>query len=152
LELEISFRLPATDTSAWQSALWVEPQQSSWPNTLDELSHQLPPNSRLAIILSLPTARFLPERRSWSTTSLAEHAGGLPSLVPALPQYGFSLQSIHGFHTAHSVLLSLLATLSLKLHRFAQADHLGFTAQKHYITPTSTAWFATCALVLVTRQ
>jgi hypothetical protein len=152
LEQEVSQHLPIVKTPPWRSALWVEPQRLTWEKTLVDLSTQLPNDSNLAVLLSLPPARRLPDRHTWPTTSLGERPGGLNTLTHALLRHGFVINSVHGFHTGQSVFLNLAASFSRKLSCLALADRIEFFARQHYIKLTSKAWFATCALILAIQQ
>ena len=83
---EIGQRLSFTFQPPWQSGLWLEPQQRDWQETLVKFSKLLPARTKLAVLLSLPLARHLPERCSWSGHALGEQLNGLHIFRLALSQ------------------------------------------------------------------
>ena len=149
---EVEQRIPMAVISPWSSGLWLEPQSVGWQHTLAEFSQQLASGSRLAILLSLPFARWLPERRNWSGTPLGERIGGLHKLLNKIPEYGFMVESVYGFHCGQSVILNIVAICARKIGRLANADRIEFAARTHYTQRLPNAWNATCALVFVHRQ
>jgi hypothetical protein len=149
---EVKQRLLITAISPWSSGLWIEPQAVSWKVALAEFSRQLISTCRLAILLSLPSARRLPERRDWAGSPLGEQSGGIRKLMHILPEHGFMIDTIQGFHCGQAVLLNTVAQINRKIGCVAWADRVEFAARKQYIQPLSKAWHATCALVLATRH
>lgn len=152
LDAEIELRLAPSPQPPWRSALWVEPQRDSWQRALTELSMSLPSRARLAVLLSLPPSRRLPERNKWLGESLGEQPGGLRRFVQAFADQGFELPTMHGLHTGQSVLYNALAGLARNAGRLAWGDRLEFTARRSYIKPLSRSWGATVALALAVRR
>jgi hypothetical protein len=148
LAAELDLRLSPSLQPPWLSALWLEPQQEGWQAGLPELSSALPAQAHLAVLLSLPPARRLPERRHWRSDALGEQPGGLKRFLQALAGSGFILQSLHGLHSGQSALLNSLALLARRGGRLAWGDRLEFAARKSYIKPLSQSWGATVALAL----
>ena len=149
---EIEQRLPLAGGPPWKSGLWLEPQQAGWQAALTEFSRCLPPGARLAVLLSLPPARRLPERCAWSGQALGEQKGGLDQFRQAFTGQGFGITSLHGLHSGQAVLLNALAMAARNLGRLALGDRLEFAARKRYIRPLHQAWRATCALLLAVRR
>lgn len=149
---EIGQRLSFTFQPPWQSGLWLEPQRSGWQETLVEFSKSLPAGARLAVLLSLPLARILPERRSWSGCALGEQLNGLPKFRFALTQEGFGIEALQGLHSSQAILGNIAGQVARKLGMLALGDRLEFTARINYTKPISRVWLATCALVLAVRQ
>lgn len=152
LAAELEMRLAPSLQPPWRSALWIEPQRDGWQAALAELAAALPNQARLAVLLSLPLARRLPERRDWRGTALGEQAGGLARFLRALPENGFALHSLHGLHSGQAVLLNALAAVARKAGRLALGDRLEFSARRSYIKPLSRSWGASVALALAVRR
>jgi hypothetical protein len=148
---EVDQRLTITDASTWSDGLWIEPQAATWENVLNELTQQLSSGSRLAVLLSLPLARRLPERRDWSGNALGEYPRGLSTFTHALHKHEFLVNIIQGLHTGQAILFNFISSSSRKIGQYALADRIEFFARQHYIKPLPTAWGATCALLLATR-
>jgi len=149
---EIGQRLSFTFQPPWQSGLWLEPQQGDWRETLVEFSKLLPVGARLSVLLSLPLARRLPERRSWSGHALGEQLNGLRNFRLVLPQDGFKIEALHGLHSSQAILGNMMVQVSRKIGMLALGDRLEFIARKNYTKPISRVCLATCALVLAVRQ
>lgn len=152
LEAECQQRLPFSPLPPWNGALWLEPQLDSWSATLPELAARLAPGARLALLLSLPPARYLPETRLWPGQPLGPQPGGLQSLLHSLHQHGFEIHLAQALHTRRAVAGHALARLARLLGRHALADRLEFAARRHYIQPLQRSWQAACALLLATRR
>lgn len=152
LEEEAKQRLNFTTQAPWSGGLWIEPQQSSWKQSLlAEFTQQSSASYRLAIMLSLSTAHKLPECQDWAGTPLGEQSTGINRLVNELAENEFTTITAHGIHSSQAVLLNLAASIAQRLSRFALADRLEFLARKQYIKPYSTAWRSTCALLLAAK-
>lgn len=149
---ECRARLPFEDQPPWRGLLWLEPQQETWSATLPDLAAHLPTAARLALLLSLPPSRYLPESRSWPGAPLGPLPGGLQSLLSALHQHGFTIEVAQAIHTRRAVAGNALARLARRLGRHALADRLEFAARRHYVQPLQRSWQAACALLLASRR
>jgi len=149
---EIGQRLSFTFLPPWKSGLWLEPQQRDWQETLGEFSKLLPRGARLAVLLSLPLARCLPERRSWSGHALGGKLNGLHNFCLALSKEGFGIEALQGLHTSQAILGNIAVQVARKLGMLALGDRLEFATRINYTKPISRVWLATCALVLAVRQ
>lgn len=148
---EVEMRLSEA-TPPWKSGLWVEPQVVDWPSQLREFAELLPPAGRLAVLLSLPLAQRLPERKTWQGAGLGEQPGGLRRFRNALEEDGFARQDVYALHSGQAVLLNAAAQLLRRGGRRAAADRLEFAARRVYTLPYQQAWRASVALVLAVRQ
>ncbi len=149
---EAAQRLPAAEAGPSASGLWIEPQISSWQAVLEVLALELPPGGRLAVLLSRPLSRRLPERRDWQGTALGERPGGVRQLVHALHHHGLRMVTLQGLHSGQATLLLAAAALARKAGTLARADRLEFAARQRYIQAMGKAWGATCALILAERS
>jgi len=152
LQREVSQRLQAkpADTQV-EAALWVEPLVQSWESDLVELDRSLLPGSQLIVIASLPLARLIPERRSWSGDPLCTHLGGLGKLIQTLERANFTPQEKFGFHAPLTAGLNSLSRTLDRLGRLDLADRLGFAARLRYTTAGLFLGLSTVAL-LVARK
>jgi hypothetical protein len=142
---------PTPPKSPAAGALWLEPQATDWAASLSGFAASLAPGTRLAILSSLPPARWLPERRGWAPEALGLRPGGAAHLRRALPAHGVLLQARYGFHSLHSVTLNGLAWLATRLGRPELADRLGVRARLAYCRRDPAAWAATLELLLCSR-
>jgi hypothetical protein len=106
----------------------------------------------LAVLLSRPAARRLPERLAWQGEAQGEQIGGIRLFLLALRKNGFTVQDVYGLHSGQSVLLNASAHLLRRFGGWAVADRLEFAARSCYILPHSKAWQATLALVMAVRR
>jgi len=149
---ELKQRLPFSLNHPWRSGLWLEPQRLGWLSPLVEFSACLPVGARLGVLLSLLPARLLPGHQAWGGTPLGEQIGGLQILWQALSQHGFSIVTMQGLHTGQAILYFAATKAARKHGRLALADRLEFAARQRYTQPLSSAWCASCALILAVRQ
>lgn len=151
LENECRQRLPVVQIPPWQSLLWLEPQDPSWRPALDGLAIHLLPGARLAVLLSLPSARRLPGFQAWGGDPLGVHLGGWKRLQQELAAQGFTIDAARAFNGGQSVFWSTSSRVARLLHRFALAGRLEFNARLHYLQPLTASWLSTCALLLAHR-
>ena len=151
LRSEILQRVNIVDRSSQSSVLWVEPQVGQWEKTLSSFSQELPFGSNIAVVLSLPLAKRLPERKNWKDHPIGFQRYGLKNLCFTLASHSFSLEGIYALHTGNSILLNQLAAIIRSMKFYALADRLEFVAKKHYIRTWKGAGIATCALILATK-
>ncbi|HEX2914870.1 MAG TPA: hypothetical protein VH186_29020 [Chloroflexia bacterium] len=153
LEGEVRQRLNAFTASGEAAAgLWVEPLADSWQSQLALFSGALPPRAPLAILLSRPLARLLPERRPWQGQPLGLQFAALFSLGLALRRAGFKPESLYGFHSVRSILLNLASGQAARFQRPDLADRLHFAARLGYRSPALTASLATVNLLIARRE
>jgi hypothetical protein len=151
LRLECLQRLPVSHDHPGPGVLWLEPQRQTWRSVLTGLDARLASGAHLALLLSLPLARRLPECRIWDGNPLGQQPGGLQSLLHALHQHGLIIEVAQALHTRRSILTNASARLARTLGLHALADRLEFAARRHYIQPLKRSWQATCALILALR-
>lgn len=145
-------RLPHTvDVQDCHAAIWIEPQVTSWRAELAKLTQGLAPDARLALIVSRPLARFLPEYRTWQSQPLGFQMDGLRKMRRALLDAGFALEAQYGIHTLIAVGLSLLSHQMERFGRPDLADRLHFAARLRYCVTGPLAVGATVTLLIARR-
>jgi hypothetical protein len=149
LSHEVAQRFPpASNQTHANAVLWVEPQLADWRTQLDDIAHKLNPGGYLAILISLPMARFLVERRSWRTIALGLQSSGGSKLRRALSAHSLVIRGCYGFHTQQAACWNLLASAVERLKRPDLSDRLVSAARLSYCKPNPHPWSATCALIL----
>jgi len=151
LQFECLQRLSPGHSPPWRGVLWLEPGHLTWVTVLVDLTAQLQPGARLAVLLSLTPTRQLLEPCTWSGDLLGWRPGGLALLRQALKEQGFIVNTAQAFHGGQSLLWSAVSRLAHLLRRRAQADRLEFTARLCYIQPLERSWGSTCTLILAHR-
>jgi hypothetical protein len=139
------------NTTLAPSALWIEPMAESWRDDLLHLQSRLAPHGRLFILVSLPLARFLPERTSWSGSPLGCSFIGVRQLHRAVTNSAFSVSRMWGFHGLESILLNSIGTVCHRLGRADLTDRLSFAARLRYCRAGTTAMLSTVALIETAR-
>lgn len=153
LDGEIGQRIPATEQDfPAQSALWVEPLADTWPTELAALTRQLTPGATLALIVSRPLARLIPERRTWQVRALGTRLDGLPTLRRGLRQAGYRIHAEYGVHSALSIGLNLLSQQLERRGRPDLGDRLHFAARLRYCTSGPQRAIATVALIHASKE
>lgn len=147
---EVTQRIDVNLPPPWGSMVWLEPQTEDWTGIIKTSIQGGKSISRLAAILSLPPARYLPEKPE-SQSPLGYLRGGIHRLCKELEQAGLAKQAIFGLHSGQSVGLNYLANASRQMGLPALGDRFEFYAKKHYTKSLQKAWGATCALVLAAK-
>jgi hypothetical protein len=148
LKTEAEQRLRFEDAPPWQSGLWLEPQEQDWGAGLADFLGQLAPGARLAVVLSLPPARRLHERKDWRSPALGEKAGGMRRFLRGLAEQGVVVEAEMGLHSWQAVGLNLAGQAARRARFWALADRLEYAARLRYSQRLGGAWSATCALIL----
>lgn len=130
------------------ATLWVEPQQTNWCLTLEQLAAALPAGARLAVMASRPLAHLLPERRTWSGVALGLRPGGMFRLRLGLHQTGLRITAVYGVHSPVAIGLNSLGKLLARVGRPDLGDRLEFAARLRYLARGWAAPLATVALIL----
>lgn len=150
---EIWQRFSDTNTASKVSGgLWIEPELTNWSEDLAELTKTLPAGQKLAIVLSRPMARLLPERRNWEGQPLGLEWNGLLKLRLKLIKAGFKLESSFGLHSPIATGLNALSYRLESLQRPALADRLHFAARLRYCTSGPLAVLSTVALIIARKE
>lgn len=147
---EVRNRIPPLQVSPPAGAgLWIEPQVGSWKDDL-EAFQKLEPPATLAIIASMPLARFMEEWkvRRGETKALSIRIGGLSDLCRALLNAGFEIQSHYGIHTIQAIGLNFISRWASSLGYSALSDRLLFKARLKYCTTGMFKNLSTVALIL----
>lgn len=153
LDGEIRQRITAADGIApASSALWVEPLADTWPAELAVLTEQLAAGATLAVIVSRPLARLIPERRSWHVQALGTQLSGLRALRRGLRRAGYRISAEYGIHSARSIGLSLLSQQLERRGRPDLGDRLHFAARLRYCTTGPQAALSTVALIRASKE
>jgi len=152
LRLESLQRMGFSDVAPWKGILWVEPQLEQWTQTLNSCVQNLAPSGRLAVVISQPLAKILPERLNYQDKPLGLQRSGLRQILTALRSNKFNIEEVQSLHTYQSILTNQSAAIIRRMNKFALADRLEFSAKQHYIQPWKGASRGTCALILATRK
>jgi hypothetical protein len=139
------------NTTLATSALWIEPMIGSWRTELQDLQSRLTPRGRLYIVVSLPLARMLPERRSWTGTPLGSTFLGVTQLRRELTKSAFNVTNTWGFHGLDSILLNGIGTICHKFGRTDLSDRLSFGARLRYCRSGTASMVSTVALIETAR-
>lgn len=134
------------------SALWVEPMLPTWQAELVRLSVALPMGAQMALVVSQPMARLLPERRGWGGQPLGTRLGGMAQLRGALRRAGWRAQAEHGFHTLDATILNIIGRQFERHNRADLADKLGFEARLRYSGRGLRAALSTVALIIAQKE
>lgn len=148
LEGEVLQRFGDPDLTSSRAALLVEPGVAGWRSDLDSLGPRLEPGGRLAVLLSRPLARLLPERARWRGRPLGVALGGVYRLKGGLRGAGLSYLAERGFHSLGAIVLSAGGDLADRAGRPALGDRLRAAARLRYVTQGA---LATVALVVATK-
>jgi hypothetical protein len=149
LEAEARQRLAQVGWAHQERALWVEPLAGGWRLQLDAFARALPAGAPLVIVMSLPLARLLPERRGWQGRPVAMNPIEAWRFRHALSESGFVLQGAHGFHSMVATLLSLVSRGLARYERPDLADRWQFASRLAYrasgpLLPLSTVALLVC--------
>jgi hypothetical protein len=143
-------RQPNTEIA--DGAVWIEPLATTWAAELTSVALQLPVGAILAVIVSQPLARIVPERRMWSAQSLGMRLVGRYKLWWALRQAGFTLDATYGFHSVASIVLGQLSLQAVRWDRPDLGDRLHFLARLRYCVRGPTTALATVALLVARKK
>ena len=149
---EVQQRLPDQVAQTAHGALWVEPLAATWRADLDVLAGALPGGAPLAIVVSRPLARLLPERRAWGGRPLGLRPGGIGRLCRALPRAGFALEASHSVHTPVAIGLNIASRLAERWGRPDLGDRLHAAARLRYGTQGPLAALSTVALLIARKE
>ncbi|MFN8500899.1 hypothetical protein [Kouleothrix sp.] len=134
---------------AGPGGLWIEPDARGWHEDLAAFARALAPGAPLAIVMSLPLARLLPERRGWGGAPLGLRGAGAGQLIDALAPAGFTLRARHGVHSLASIVLQ---ALSRRAGQPDLADRLYFAARLRYRAEGRSAGLAAVALLIADKN
>jgi hypothetical protein len=152
LQAEAAQRLTlAGEVEKTQQVLWVEPLADSWQSDLTLLNQTLKADATLVIVISLPLARLLPERRTWTAKPLGLRPSGFFRLQQALKKAGYQLEGRFGFHSLWSIGLNFAVKPLERLNYRAWSDRWHFAARLAYQTKGHLTPFSTVGL-LVARK
>ncbi len=151
LKREVQQRLTVSTTQHGRAALWLEPMVEDWRTQLDRISCQLLPGAPLALILSLPLARLLPERRTWVGHPVAMNPAAVWRLYRALKCSGFSVSGVYGLHSPAAIALNQVSRVLERLDRPDLADRFHFAGRLAYRTSGLRVTLSTVALAILRR-
>lgn len=149
---ELEQRFGLRDEHLQQGFLWFEPQINNWQEQLQGVSSDNHQISRLAVIISIPLAKMLPEISNNSSEGVGTSRREIKLFVEALSSLGFEVERIQTFHTGTSILINQFADLARRLGFFAFGDRLGFAAKKHYIRSWKALVLGTCLLITARKK
>jgi hypothetical protein len=151
LEGEVSQRLVPNTREQGHAALWLEPMVDDWRGQFRTLVKGLPVGAPLIILLSLPLARCVTERRTWAGRPVGMNPLATWKLYRALAGAGFELKGVYGFHSLASIVLNLIGQLLDRRNRPDVADRFHFAGRLRYGTAGALLPFSTVALVVVSK-
>ncbi len=134
------------------AALWVEPLLGTWRTDAEMLRNVLPNGALLAVVLSRPLARLIPDRRAWAPEAVGLQIRGAGRIRSTLGAVGFAVEASHGIHSAVAIGLNLAARQCARFGCPDLGDRLQFAARRHYRVSGPTEGLATVGLLIARKR
>jgi len=149
---EVRQRIPrwaAKESAA--AALWVEPRANGWQTEVEMLKSFLPNGAPLAIVMSRPLARVIPERRDWRQPALGLQVDGVERVRRAVGRAGFTIEASHGIHSAAAMALNVIGQQCERAGHPELGDRLQFAARRRYRVTGLGEGLSTVALLIARK-